>query len=108
MIGPTAYAFFYLILFSMSLIASAWIRKVPNFFQNRHQIIQSNLRDQKRRLNSSLQETIRDESYDYDLVVIGGGSGGMSAAKQAAALGARVILFDYVKPSTQGTTWGLG
>ena len=46
--------------------------------------------------------------YDYDLAVIGGGSGGMAAAKEAAKHGARVILFDYVKPSTQGTTWGLG
>eukprot|EP00595_Chromulina_sp_UTEXLB2642_P002975 CAMPEP_0196767730 /NCGR_PEP_ID=MMETSP1095-20130614/41903_1 /TAXON_ID=96789 ORGANISM="Chromulina nebulosa, Strain UTEXLB2642" /NCGR_SAMPLE_ID=MMETSP1095 /ASSEMBLY_ACC=CAM_ASM_000446 /LENGTH=505 /DNA_ID=CAMNT_0042136327 /DNA_START=44 /DNA_END=1561 /DNA_ORIENTATION=+ len=46
--------------------------------------------------------------YDYDLIVIGGGSGGMSCAKQAASLGAKVALFDYVKPSTQGTVWGLG
>ncbi|CEM19674.1 unnamed protein product [Vitrella brassicaformis CCMP3155] len=45
---------------------------------------------------------------DYDLVVIGGGSGGMAAAKEAANHGARVALFDYVKPSPQGTTWGLG
>jgi len=43
--------------------------------------------------------------YDYDLIVIGGGSGGLSASKQAAQLGAKVVLFDYVKPSTQGTTW---
>uniref|UniRef100_A0A0G4FIK1 Thioredoxin reductase n=1 Tax=Chromera velia CCMP2878 TaxID=1169474 RepID=A0A0G4FIK1_9ALVE len=46
--------------------------------------------------------------YDYDLAVIGGGSGGMAAAKEAARLGAKVVLFDYVKPSTQGTKWGLG
>lgn len=46
--------------------------------------------------------------YEYDLVVIGGGSGGMSCAKKAAELGAKVVLFDYVKPSTQGSTWGLG
>ena len=45
---------------------------------------------------------------EYDLAVIGGGSGGMAAAKEAAALGAKVVLFDYVKPSNQGTTWGLG
>ncbi|ELT88803.1 hypothetical protein CAPTEDRAFT_152062 [Capitella teleta] len=48
------------------------------------------------------------ESYDYDLVVIGGGSGGLAAAKEAAALGAKVACLDFVKPSTQGTTWGLG
>ena len=44
----------------------------------------------------------------YDLVVIGGGSGGMAAAKKAAELGQSVALFDFVKPSTQGTTWGFG
>eukprot|EP00616_Rhizochromulina_sp_CCMP1243_P015990 CAMPEP_0118967484 /NCGR_PEP_ID=MMETSP1173-20130426/4858_1 /TAXON_ID=1034831 /ORGANISM="Rhizochromulina marina cf, Strain CCMP1243" /LENGTH=640 /DNA_ID=CAMNT_0006916455 /DNA_START=61 /DNA_END=1983 /DNA_ORIENTATION=- len=46
--------------------------------------------------------------YDYDLVVIGGGSGGLAASKEAAKLGARVAVLDYVKPSTQGTRWGLG
>lgn len=47
-------------------------------------------------------------AYDYDLVVIGGGSGGLACAKEAAALGARVALLDYVKPSPAGTSWGLG
>jgi len=51
---------------------------------------------------------VADHSYDYDLVVIGGGSGGMAAAKEAAGLGARVALCDFVKPSPHGTTWGLG
>ena len=49
-----------------------------------------------------------DHGYDYDLVVIGGGSGGMAAAKEAAILGAKVALCDFVKPSPKGTTWGLG
>jgi len=49
-----------------------------------------------------------DHNYDYDLVVIGGGSGGMAAAKEAAALGAKVACLDFVKPSPHGTTWGLG
>ncbi|KAL8275732.1 hypothetical protein Esti_000295 [Eimeria stiedai] len=49
-----------------------------------------------------------DLAYDYDFVVIGGGSGGLSSSKQAAALGARVAVFDFVKPSPQGTRWGLG
>lgn len=47
-------------------------------------------------------------SFEYDLVVIGGGSGGMAAAKKAASYGKRVALFDFVKPSPQGTKWGLG
>jgi thioredoxin reductase (NADPH) len=46
--------------------------------------------------------------YDYDLVVIGGGSGGLACSKEAAALGAKVAVLDFVKPSWQGTTWGLG
>jgi len=46
--------------------------------------------------------------YDYDLVVIGGGSGGMATAKEAASLGARVACLDFVKPSPHGTSWGLG
>ena len=46
--------------------------------------------------------------YQYDLFVIGGGSGGLSASKEAAALGAKVGLADYVKPTPIGTTWGLG
>lgn len=50
----------------------------------------------------------KDHTYDYDLIVIGGGSGGMAAAKEAASYGAKVALLDYVKPSPAGTTWGLG
>jgi pyruvate/2-oxoglutarate dehydrogenase complex dihydrolipoamide dehydrogenase (E3) component len=44
----------------------------------------------------------------YDLAVIGGGSGGLACAKAAARLGAKVALFDYVSPSPAGTTWGFG
>lgn len=73
-----------------------------------------------------------DHGYDYDLVVIGGGSAGkscvftsvqlsrhllskpyqqcagMAASKEAADLGAKVACLDFVKPSPKGTTWGLG
>eukprot|EP01126_Amoeba_proteus_P066770 TRINITY_DN9727_c0_g1_i2.p1 TRINITY_DN9727_c0_g1~~TRINITY_DN9727_c0_g1_i2.p1 ORF type:complete len:283 (+),score=58.70 TRINITY_DN9727_c0_g1_i2:77-925(+) len=49
-----------------------------------------------------------ERKYDYDLLVIGGGSGGLACAKEAASLGARVSLCDYVKPSSQGSIWGLG
>ena len=48
------------------------------------------------------------ESYEYDLVVIGGGSGGLACAKEAAQFGAKVAVLDFVKPSPQGTKWGLG
>ena len=47
-------------------------------------------------------------SYDYDFFVIGGGSGGLSASKQAASLGKKVALADFVKPTPIGTKWGLG
>jgi len=40
-----------------------------------------------------------NHSYDYDIFVIGGGSGGVSAARWAATLGAKVALADFVKPS---------
>lgn len=47
-------------------------------------------------------------NYDYDLLVIGGGSGGLACSKEASSLGARVALCDFVKPSPQGSRWGLG
>uniref|UniRef100_A0A8C5HCH9 Thioredoxin-disulfide reductase n=1 Tax=Gouania willdenowi TaxID=441366 RepID=A0A8C5HCH9_GOUWI len=45
---------------------------------------------------------------EYDLVVIGGGSGGLACSKEAAQLGLKVAVLDYVEPSAQGTKWGLG
>lgn len=49
-----------------------------------------------------------DGTFDYDLAVIGGGSGGLACAKEAVNKGARVAVLDYVTPSPQGTKWGLG
>ncbi|CAH1285653.1 unnamed protein product [Diabrotica balteata] len=48
------------------------------------------------------------QTADYDLIVIGGGSGGLAAAKEATNLGAKVAVLDYVTPSPRGTKWGLG
>ncbi|CAB3409673.1 unnamed protein product [Caenorhabditis bovis] len=56
--------------------------------------------------NNVLSEWLKD--HQYDLIVIGGGSGGLAAAKEAARLGKKVACIDFVKPSPQGTTWGLG
>ncbi|EDO46553.1 predicted protein, partial [Nematostella vectensis] len=44
----------------------------------------------------------------YDLVVIGGGSGGLACSKEAASLGKKVAVLDFVAPSPQGSTWGIG
>ncbi|XP_055296986.1 thioredoxin reductase 1, mitochondrial isoform X3 [Sitodiplosis mosellana] len=49
-----------------------------------------------------------EENFEYDLVVIGGGSGGLAAAKEAVAHGAKVAVLDFVKPTPKGTKWGLG
>lgn len=46
--------------------------------------------------------------HEYDIVVIGGGSGGLAAAKEAGKLGKKVACLDFVKPTPLGTTWGLG
>jgi thioredoxin reductase (NADPH) len=50
----------------------------------------------------------KEMTFDYDLLVIGGGSGGLAAAKKASELGARTALCDFVQPTPIGTTWGLG
>lgn len=49
-----------------------------------------------------------DGTFEYDLAVIGGGSGGLACAKEAVNLGAKVAVLDYVTPSPQGSKWGLG
>ncbi len=44
-----------------------------------------------------------EHGFEYDLVVIGGGSGGLACSKEARKLGAKVAVLDYVKPSHIGT-----
>ncbi|KAJ8263441.1 hypothetical protein COCON_G00158980 [Conger conger] len=47
-------------------------------------------------------------TFDYDVAVIGGGSGGLACSKEAAQFGKKVVVLDYVEPSPKGTKWGLG
>merc|ERR1719195_2344753 len=49
-----------------------------------------------------------NHNFDYDIIVIGGGSGGLAASKEAAMLGKKVAVCDFVKPSPAGSSWGLG
>ena len=53
-------------------------------------------------------EPAEENKFDYQLFVIGGGSGGLSCAKEAADLGVKVGLADYVTPTPAGTKWGIG
>uniref|UniRef100_A0A8P0SZV1 Thioredoxin reductase 1, cytoplasmic n=1 Tax=Canis lupus familiaris TaxID=9615 RepID=A0A8P0SZV1_CANLF len=48
------------------------------------------------------------EVYDYDLIIIGGGSGGLAAAKEAARYNKKIMVLDFVTPTPRGTRWGLG
>ena len=41
-------------------------------------------------------------------MVIGGGTGGITAAVEARKMGLSVAMFDFVDPSPQGSKWGLG
>ncbi|BFF96838.1 thioredoxin reductase 2 mitochondrial [Drosophila madeirensis] len=60
------------------------------------------------RSNALSVASLGKAKYDYDLVVLGGGSAGLACGKEAVDSGARVLCFDYVKSTPAGTKWGLG
>ncbi|XP_058959435.2 thioredoxin reductase 1, cytoplasmic isoform X1 [Pocillopora verrucosa] len=84
-------------------------RTVPNvFIRGKH--IGGADATMKLHTDGKLMELIMppSENYTYDLIVIGGGSGGLACSKEAAIIGKKVAVLDFVKPSPIGTTWGLG
>ncbi|RMX38762.1 hypothetical protein pdam_00018521, partial [Pocillopora damicornis] len=84
-------------------------RTVPNVFIHGKHIGGADA-TMKLHTDGKLMELIMppSENYTYDLIVIGGGSGGLACSKEAAIIGKKVAVLDFVKPSPIGTTWGLG
>ncbi|RVE72410.1 hypothetical protein OJAV_G00042770 [Oryzias javanicus] len=90
-------------------------RTVPNVFINKKHVGGCDKTMQAHKdgslqqlLGGQAQDNQDDQTYDYDLIVIGGGSGGLACSKEAANLGKKVMVLDFVEPTPKGTTWGLG
>ncbi|XP_029457197.1 thioredoxin reductase 3 isoform X2 [Rhinatrema bivittatum] len=84
-------------------------KTVPNVFVNKTHVGGSDKTSEAHQtglLKKLLGEGI--VTYDYDLIILGGGSGGLACSKEAAALGKKVMVLDYVVPTPLGTSWGLG
>jgi len=55
-----------------------------------------------------LQNMVKGGNGEYDLIIIGGGTAGLSAAFEASNYDIKIAVFDFIKPTPNGTTWGLG
>eukprot|EP00070_Physeter_catodon_P027702 XP_028334596.1 thioredoxin reductase 3-like [Physeter catodon] len=81
-------------------------RTVPNIFVNKVHVGGCDRTFQAHQ-SGLLQELLQeDPAHDYDLIVIGGGSGGLSCAQEAAVLGRRVMALGFVVAPAQGPSWG--
>ncbi|KAG7275903.1 hypothetical protein CRUP_009592 [Coryphaenoides rupestris] len=79
-------------------------KTVPNVFVNKTHVGGCDKTMQAHK-DGVLQQLLNGETYDYDLIVIGGGSGGLACSKEAAILGKKVMVLDFVVPTPKGTTW---
>ncbi|XP_066594519.1 thioredoxin reductase 2, mitochondrial isoform X2 [Prorops nasuta] len=81
----------------------------PDSSEHEKDIIKSQVKGELNVVHTdSVTNKLADQKYMYDLLVLGGGSGGLAAAKEAVELGAKVAVLDFVTPSPRGTKWGLG
>ena len=60
----------------------------------------SNDKDDINEVNHDIQE--------YDLIIIGGGTAGLTCATESVKYKKKVAIFNYVEPTLSGTEWGLG
>lgn len=64
-----------------------------------------------KRISAIRQQLFASKSMkteEVDFAVIGGGSGGLSFADEAAQKGFKVKLFDFVAPTPLNHRWGIG
>lgn len=93
---------------TMAVTVAPFVFVNQKFIGSYETIVEADKESKLEKLFSANGDDCTEDSYDFDLIVIGGGSGGLAAAKEAAQYGQKVMALDYVTPSPVGTKWGLG